>query len=152
MHYDKRVIATISRLQARIEQEYAQDGDAREALMGRPMKIDITMIITLIGTLLPLIANCRKQPPAPTPVPDPAKLMGITDQAWKDAHDSKWTATEAWNGRRYNAATLNNTAREIAAKEGIKMRAARPKAVAVLDAARNENMTDMALTMTQIAQ
>ena len=149
--YDKQVIATISRIQRRIEQEFAQDGEAREALMGRPMGIDITMIITLISTLLPLIANCRKQPPAPTPTPANLLAEGVTDKAWKDAHDSKWTATEAWNGRRYAAATLNNTAREIADKEGIKMRAARPKAVAVLDSARNETMTDMARTMSQIA-
>ncbi len=114
------------------------------------MKIDFISIITIITSLLPLIQNlCKKPAPPPTPTPAPVAALGVTDDTWKQACDSKWAANEAYNAGtgKYSATAIKNMARKIAKEDGIRPKAARPAAIAALDTARAETTEDIALTI-----
>lgn len=142
--YLQPAIELLSRFQSRI------NDNAEPAEVSDVRKIDIISVITIISTLLPLISNlCKKPAPTPEPVPKELTLLGVSPETWQQASDSKWAANEAYNAKTdtFSKSAIRAMARKIAARDNIKVKAARPAAVAALQTARDEQTEDIALTI-----
>ncbi len=124
--------------------------DADEA-GGGLMGFDIMTIITIVTTLLPLFANCKKKPPVPTPVPEPVAQFGVSSATWRDANDAKWHAEEAYTGRgkfSYRASVVKAAYRKIMTDDPSKTKEeATALALATLERSRTETTSDLALAI-----
>lgn len=115
--------------------------------------IDPIAIVTFIETLAPIIgqlfALCKKTPPESPPVPSQLAAKGVTQETYKEAFESNWGATQAWNEnrQRYAPTVVSKSAKQIAEKDNTKKKLAKPAAVTCLSTAHHESVDDIALTL-----
>lgn len=145
--YLQPAVELLSRFQSRIHD--AADPEDQDELKAA-MKIDIISVITIISALLPLIQSmCKKPAPPAPPVPTALTLVGVSNETWQQASDSKWAANEAYNVKTdtFSKSAIRAMARKIATRDNIRTKAARPAAIAALQTARDEQTEAIALTI-----
>lgn len=148
MQFSMGTVAFFSRFYHRAVSEISDEGgNVREG--GR--EFDPATIITIANIVLPLLqqlmALCKKTPPPTPPTPQALTDAGVTDDTYEKAFQSNWGATQAWNGKKYHAAAVNQTAKAIAAHDGSKKKVAKPAAIAAFSTSREEDVDTIALAM-----
>lgn len=139
--YSVQSVGVIDRMRIRAEQAAAEDG--------QPVGFDFITIATLIVQLLPalsgIFAACKKQPPAPTPVPAALAAVGVTAETWDEACRSKYLAESSRRGDRFAPGAVIDATRSVMQVQGVKRKAAKPKAVSALKTSYEESVEDLAV-------
>ena len=120
-------------------------------------EFDPATFLTFVQALAPiigqLIALCKKVPPAPPPVPEQLVERGVTDEVWKQAHDSHWATVEGYRegSGKFSSKVVRRAADELANKEGTKRRVQKAAAIAGLNTTRLSQPEEIAMALVDAA-
>lgn len=111
----------------------------------------LPLIMDMVTRFVGMLALCPKKPPIPPDPPLPPALVavGVTPDIWHKVNVGKFAALQSVSGDSFTAWSIRQTTKEIAKSKGIKRKAARPLAIATLEAGRDESAEDMAVAVAQ---
>lgn len=101
----------------------------------------------MVTRFMSMLALCPKKPPIPPdpPLPPALESVGVTADIWHKVHVGKFAAMNSVKGDSFTPWSINQTKKQIAKAKGIKPKAAKPLAIAALEAGRDETLEDLAV-------
>lgn len=138
-----RSVNLLERVRMRAEAASAAGGDP----IGFGFLELIPLILDMAAKFIPLLANCKQQPPPTPPVPAALIASGVTGDTWTKAWVSKYAAMQSVDGDGFSKAALRRATAEIRKSKHVKKKAATPMALAALQSGRDETAEDIAIAM-----
>jgi hypothetical protein len=143
--FSARAVRVLDGIRVRAESHAASAGEP----VGIPLLELLPLIMDIATRFASILALCPKKPPVPPtpPLPPALEAVGVTPDIWKQVNVGKYAAMQSVSGDSFTNWSINKTAKEIAKVKNIKRKAAKPLAIASLEAGRDETAEDLAIAM-----